>query len=1023
MKKTAILLAVLLVAVAANSQNVTEEQALKKAQQFMKGKKLKPAPRMNLARNMDNIKTNDAFYAFNAEEGGFVIVSGDDRTEEILGYSDSGRIDFDNMPKNMQAWLEGYAEQINSLGSSQTMLRPERSAKPAVNPLIETQWSQRDPYNLMCPEIDGQHCVTGCVATAMAQVLYYYRYPQEETFEFPAYYSSPNWEIPSLPPTTFEWDDMLTHYDKNYSQEAADAVAKLMRYCGQAVQMEYGLQESGSGVGKEIMHCYFGFSNSAEDVHRRYYSTVEWEDMMYQEVAEGRPVLYRGLSSVSGHEFICDGYDGTGLFHINWGWGGSCDGYFLLSVLDYSGNDIASIGYSGEQRAIIHLRPRVNGETYPGPPVLYCQVASFVERDISIRNSKEEDFEVVFSSQVYAENWSDLYEGLLALVLYKDDVVLDTIPCQEIPELRDGDIRYWKFSFGANLDDGAYRLLFICDKDGNGEWKIPNGVIHRKAIIQNESFLYMSFFGDHAERKLGEEIFQIELLSCDDLFVNKRSLVALNVTNQGETFEKELSVWINNEKVSRGSAWVDSGQTGKLLLSFTPTVMGEQTFEIANTQKTTVYYSDRVYIYPSDSIYINPCYVHRGESKKVEVNLASIDCQVEEYQFKLTLPDGMTLTAEEEIEEQGAALSHNQDGSWSFTGRNQSTGNAILSITIKMDDDIAFGSHPVIIDDVCCKTNGGNTIKFLPTSTNLYVGKVPSFIRLDRAGTLPDVISAEDKYSVDKLKITGEINGTDLRLIRDMLGNNYLGEQTNGILRELDLSGARIVKGGEKYLDTDCIKGREVTGFDSFHFNVEENDVLPAYIFAFLDLESVKLPKSLKIIADKAFSNCWSLQEIVIPHGVTEIGYDAFAECWSLASVTIPNSVTSIEYHAFAYSNLSKVISKIENPFAIGDGTFPNTTFSNATLYVPEGTIDKYRAANGWKNFLSIKEFEVEPTGDANGDDTVDIADVAMIISKIQEENPSGFNIKAADMNGDGRIDHVDLTTVVNLILNQGDSF
>ena len=288
------------------AQKITEQQALEKAKMFMKNKSFSKMDKpLRRAMAQDNGDADETLYVFNAENDGFVIVSSDERTEEILGYSDSGYLDLNNLPENLKFWLEGYKQQIQSV-DNRTKIKVKRTGKPAVSPLIQTTWGQDDPYNWDCPEIGGQKCPTGCVATAMAQVLYYLKCPQQETPEIPGYtISSSNITLPALPPTKFDWDKMKTYYGAfvennpvegipSYTREEGEAVAKLMRYCGQAVRMNYSLYESGAAVTVADMMKYFGISNAAEGVSRGNYSTTEWEEIIYKEVSEGRPVLYGG---------------------------------------------------------------------------------------------------------------------------------------------------------------------------------------------------------------------------------------------------------------------------------------------------------------------------------------------------------------------------------------------------------------------------------------------------------------------------------------------------------------------------------------------------------------------------------------------------------------------------------------------------------------------------------------------------------------------------------------------------------
>ena len=361
MRRLLILLATLMAVISLQAGEVTEQQALQKAEKFLKGKKIKGRARSSMRRAGKQPDFGNAFYVFNAEnKDGFVIISGDDRTEEVLGYSDTGEMNLDSLPPNLEGWLKGYQEQIESLGSSQ--VKPtRRSSKAAIPALIKTKWNQGYPYNLHCPEIEGTRCVTGCTATAMAQLLYYYKYPKKEVPGMDAYttvnLANISLKVDALESTTFDWKKMrLLYYSTDYEADYVNEIAKLMRYCGQLVHMKYGDGASAADVwGKTFMN--WGYSQGKDIYRSNYPSDNDWESIIYEELVAKRPVLYAGFpKDDSGHEFICDGYDGNGLFHMNWGWGGSYDGYYILSNLNPGAND-----FSESQRAIIKLKPAEGG--------------------------------------------------------------------------------------------------------------------------------------------------------------------------------------------------------------------------------------------------------------------------------------------------------------------------------------------------------------------------------------------------------------------------------------------------------------------------------------------------------------------------------------------------------------------------------------------------------------------------------------------------------------------------------------
>ena len=297
------------------------------------------------------------YYVFADENhGGWVMVSADDRAVQVLGYSESGSFDTDAMPCNMRSWLDGYSSQIEYLQAHPAIKgaaeAPRHDAPLSeIAPMLTTAWDQEQPYNGQCPKVGNYPTFTGCVATAMAQVMYYHRYPLAECLGIPAYTSKKGINLPALPSVVFDWDKMLPRY-YSYTADQAYAVAQLMRYCGQSVEMDYGTQVSNATfqVIPFAMNYYFGYSNSAMTYMRDTSNDADWDQMMYDELAAGRPVIYMGSDGNSaGHAFVLDGYRNT-MFHINWGWGGSNDTYWQLSALTPNGNN-----YSTRQYAILGL--------------------------------------------------------------------------------------------------------------------------------------------------------------------------------------------------------------------------------------------------------------------------------------------------------------------------------------------------------------------------------------------------------------------------------------------------------------------------------------------------------------------------------------------------------------------------------------------------------------------------------------------------------------------------------------------
>ncbi len=321
-----------------------------------------------------------AYYVFpNGEGKGFTVVSGDDRLPEVVGYSDKGTYDEENLPSNYVGFMKAYEEMVGQLDNGDSRasvsiaeakaLRSSGYQQPTVAPLLGSiQWNQMIPYNKMCPMYNStDRSVTGCVATAMAQVMMYYQYPKTLQADIPAYVShTKHLSIPQINKgESYDWDNMLPQYASdeplNYTDAQAAAVAKLLYHCGVACEMDYG-PSSGANVTPGILSTYFGYdSDLMQDLNRDVFTLAEWSQIMDKELTAKRPILYGGQSSDGGHEFVCDGTDGNGLYHINWGWGGYQDGYFDVTILNPdkggAGSGNAPDGYNQSCSMIIGIAP------------------------------------------------------------------------------------------------------------------------------------------------------------------------------------------------------------------------------------------------------------------------------------------------------------------------------------------------------------------------------------------------------------------------------------------------------------------------------------------------------------------------------------------------------------------------------------------------------------------------------------------------------------------------------------------
>ena len=391
MKKTSFLIMALVLALGqAWAAPVDEAAARGAAQRFVSSmaspgrlRVALPAGELNLLyAEMSSVMANQASYYIYGIDGSFVIVAGDDRAKEILAYGD-GAYNLNDIPCGMQVILNWYKQEMDYLflnpdvvlGS--TMPETLRSVPTSIEPLLTANWNQTEPYYNECPTLNGVPCVTGCSCTSLSMVLYYWKYPAQLTTSVPGYTLSNGVVAEELPPTTFDWDNMLDDYiPGQYTTVQGDAVAHLMRYVGQSEHMNYSPDGSGASDANILATAKnFGYDSNARILTKTtwrgtpIYTDEEWAALLLNELQEGRPLVYTGYcrpnGEVAGHAFNVDGYcadDNT--FHVNFGWGGYWNGYYTLN---YFGDE--DYVFNIFQAMIVGLKPAAHQATVTVEPM------------------------------------------------------------------------------------------------------------------------------------------------------------------------------------------------------------------------------------------------------------------------------------------------------------------------------------------------------------------------------------------------------------------------------------------------------------------------------------------------------------------------------------------------------------------------------------------------------------------------------------------------------------------------------
>ena len=981
---------------------VTEEQALQKAQQFMQGKQLKQT---NLRRAAST--AGNAYYVFNAENnGGFVIVAGNDLMPEVLGYAEQGNLDLSEAPDNVKWLLDYYASIAQSLkdrpadnaASERVVARRRASAAlTELIPLLKTQWDQSGIYQQHCPEIGSSKALTGCVATAMAQVINFYQWPLTSVRSAVGYTSNrddetkPQLDLETLPARKFNWFNM-----------SEDDIAWLMRYCGQSVLMNYNIEES-SAYASSIpgaLISVFNFSKGVDLVNRDEFTDEEWEEALYHEIELGRPIIYSGYKDKSGHTFVLHGYK-DGKFYINWGWGGNLDGYFALTALTPG-----SMDFTENQNAVVGVQPASNN-------------------DINYDEKQEIGFR-----EVHVET-----QGQLASLLPVEERYLisrlkitGVIGGKDLDVIHDmAENKYDRGNQGrlSKLDLSEARIVGG-DTFGDGHWSLYDDVLSdwffsqcstlTSIILPNtlKEIRYGSFFNTcitsiiipKTVTKIAGNAFELKTLNT--IQVEEENPVYYSQNNA--IYEKATGVLVRGCKASGIPEGVE--------------VVGDGAFTSADLETIVLPKSVKKigsYAFPYSTkvqdLYIPAAVQEIGENAFFDCSLTSItvdkdnkvydsrdNCNAIIETATNTLVQASNATTE--IPSTVTAL-----GSMAYARLNikkidipQSVvtfGQSVFEYSNTATYRVHYPTPIAIPENTFNSVFNGVPSNFIQENARLIVpdgtkelyAAAPGWnvftllqcmiieeseyeamrqytINLTEAGTLEDKIPAEKKNIIEEIKVVGPINGKDIKYLKGMCGQD-------GMLTAIDLSEATIVDG------ENCTANELPTG--AFQTTTAlEHIVLPKNLtaigsFAFQDsgVEELVLPKTVKELGRDIFyyarnlkalsveagnpvfdsrDNCNAIIETanntlrigcvntVIPTTVTALGELCFSGKPGLKEIEIPNSVTSIGKCAFwADTDLTKV----KMPTGLTDlGGSPFGACDRITSIVIDGANPKYDSRN-----------------------------------------------------------------------------
>ena len=1028
MKKLYVFVLSVIAVLAANAEPVSRSEALQKARQFMPGKQFNADQAFSRSKRV--MADKEPFYIFNAEEGGFVIISGDDRTVPVIGYSEKGQLLQDDMPDNLRNWLDGYAEQLQAIENGEATPALPRSAKvtrgvsakPAIAPLIKTTWNQSGPYSLLTPtythtnnnnEVVSDPTVTGCVATALAQVMNYYQWPASCPALEGYTTSTLGLNVEALLATTFNWSLMKNSYSDSETGEEAYEVSKLMRYIGQAIHMNYNLGENGGSAGSADMNVMintFGYSKHVYSESRGNYTTAEWEDMLYRELAAGRPVLYDGAANTgTGHQFICDGYDGNGLFHINWGWGSYQDNYFVISLANPTdtgiGGGSGKSGYIFRQGAVFGFQPATDGE--PEIPRFNSNVNSFTDATYS-RSSTENDFvNVSTSGCTFSASYSYVptttYPVEAGWALWQNDQVLSVFEAYT----KNTTIDYttlnvgWSYSysspksvsFGAGIPDGNYRLVQVWRPQGStGDWTVMSSMKSLRVNISGNTLTICKPQYTPVTYTVNDVDFGGKLA------VGKVAKVVVNLTNTCDANQEPLYLWVGDGSswAGKGMASVDPGTTGNAEILYTPTNSGEYSVKITSDESgNDVMWSSTITIYGVVQTTIDGIvykYVEGDDYADIVGSVASvfenqplvipstvnIDAKtyyirkIDSSAFRLVKMTSLTIEdGVESIETQAFMFCYSLTevtlpstlksiGTYAFYNCNllrslvipegvESIGSYAFAYCYGLTDVTLPSTLQSIGEQAFASKYLKNLISNMQHPCTIASN---AFDQVDLAAAalyVPEGTKSEYQ-AAPVWKDFGSILQGEVKEI-EIAGITYRYITGEGI--------ADIIAADAAVLNSQplVIPGSITVGSKSYKLRKIENRV-----FRNVNMTSLTIEPGLEEIGSEVFRNRNNLKKVVIPEGIKIIGNEAFRACYGLSELSLPSTLQTIGENAFYGIPLKKLTSNMQHPCTINANVFDNINLSAATLYVPEGTKSEYEAAAVWQDFGSILQGEAKET-------------------------------------------------------------
>lgn len=1006
-----ILLTSLCLTMSANADPITRDQARQKAEQYLQNKqgsrrlspisntrKLAPA-----AKRVAAPSVNELYYVFNrGDQEGFVIVAGDDRVEGVLGYTENGEFDYEQLPCNMKYWLDEQAEYVAYIEQHPDYAPLRVTQHAAIEPMVTTKWNQGSPFNDECPMYFSLgRSITGCVATAMAQVLYYQRDKSvtETQAAIPAYTTRTAHEtygklqvegIPAGSP--IDWDNMIDNYNNGAGTAVQKkAVAQLMHYCGVAVEMDYTNSSSGafSHMVDDAFNNYFGYGTAARYVYSGNYNDDTWDALLYRELEQGRPFYISGSNDSGGHAFVGDGYQ-DGCFHINWGWGGGGpDGYYALNKMNPGSQGLGGSdgGYANGQEAIINCEPEdysskampianatvkklclANWDTDGNGTFTYGEAAAVTDLGDVFKGQNFTTFAELYYFTGLTTIGDDAFSGCTRMTTVRLPKKLKAIGArafQTCAALKELSLPEGLVSIGEAAFSGCRKLTDIT---------IPAGIIR----IEDETFKDCQTFKSVELPICVTYIGTGAFSGCTKITdVVMKSVTPQNIELGTGVFEgvsvgsAKLSVLQGLSAYYRSAdQWRDFGEIYEMR------TLSQGKFATLETGK-------QYYLYHIGTGY----YLTHGEAYGTQGVVADTDSPMR-FEFR------HTATMDDDVY---------------YLYSKDSPNTNYVFFRSATDGNVGAGVKACFVDGPSSKVSATGhpaywTIQLADGQSNVYTiqpaAASSDYVDGEYLGVQPDHASNASYPTYGTyydIKYEDAPQNCQWMLVEYDGDAELINTYTTQLSNLLSIANTKHVDTTQEQAVYDdfnsslddiqkaCRRLRRKLDFINFQeesfreailakydtdgnkeISYSEAASVPKFASSFLirnteltTLDDLKYFTKLSSVSDNCFNGCNKVLDVTLANSVVDIYTRAFQGCSKLERVTLSSRLENIADNAFYNCiALQELYVPVEDPATItlGSNVFYGVKQNECVLYVPQGARERYAQAEVWKDFTDIRE-------------------------------------------------------------------